>query len=64
MHLADIYSVIYHQIVHLPLKLADGTVHTIEFWEVPALNHAIILEMPFPHGFNLCVDYKNNTITW
>ena len=49
MHLAYNSLVICHQIVHFPLKLADGAVYTVKFWVVPALNHAIILEIPSLH---------------
>ena len=52
VHLADNSSAVSHQIVHLPLLFADGAVHTAESWAVPALNHAIILGMPFLHKFN------------
>ena len=47
VHLSDNYSVVSHQIVHLPLHFADGAIHTVEFRVVYALNHAIILGMPF-----------------
>ena len=32
VHLSDNYAAISHHIVHFPLKFADDTVHTIEFW--------------------------------
>ena len=59
MHLADNYQVVSYQIVNLLLKFANGAVHTVEFWVVPALNHAIILGMPFLHIFNPSVNWKN-----
>ena len=47
VHLADNFYAISHQIVHLPLQFAEGAIHTVEFWVFPALNHVIILGMPF-----------------
>ena len=64
MHLSDNSSVISHQIVHLPLKFADGAIHTVEFRVVPALNHAIILEIPFLYTLNPSINWKTHTITW
>ena len=56
VHLADNSSVISHQYIHLPLKFADGAIHNFEFWVVPALNHAIILRIPFPYTLNPSID--------
>ena len=64
VHLADNSSFISHQIVHLPLQFADGAIHTVEFRVVPALNHAIILGIPFLHTLNPSIDWKTHTITW
>ena len=64
VHLANNSSVISHQIVHLPLQFADVAIHTVGFWIVPALNHAIILRMPFLHILNPIIDRKSHTITW
>ena len=64
VHLADNSSVISHHIVHLPLYFADGAIHTVEFRVVPALNHAIMLGMPFLHTFSPSIDWKTRTITW
>ena len=64
MHLADSYTVISHQIMHLPIIFDDGAVHTVEFWVVPILNHAIILGIPFLHELYPSFDWKNHTITW
>ena len=47
VHFADNFSVVSHQIAHLPFHFADGAIHTLEFRVVSALNHAIILGMPF-----------------
>ena len=63
MSFNDKYSVIIHQNMHLPLKFADSDVHTVEFQVVPALNRAIILEMPFLYIFNLNIDWKTYNIT-
>ena len=52
VHLTDIYSFISIQIVHLPLKCAEGAVYTIEVQVFPALNQTIILGMPFLHQLN------------
>ena len=52
VHFDDSYAVIYHQIMYLPIKFSDVAVHTVEFWVVAALNHAIILVMFFLHIFN------------
>ena len=38
--------------MYLPLQFADGAIHTVEVRVVPALNHAIILGMPFLHIVN------------
>ena len=63
VHLADNFSVISHQIVHLLVQFADGVVHTVEFWAVPVLNHAITLGMPFLHTLNTSIDWKTHIIT-
>ena len=63
LHLADNSTAISHQIVHLALKFSDGTMHIVEFRVVLALNHAIILEIPFQHKFNPSIDWENQTIT-
>ena len=52
MDLAGSYLVVSHQNVYLPLIFADSAVHTVKFWVVLALNHAIVLKMPFLHKFN------------
>ena len=62
VHLADNYLVISHQIVQLPLKFADGAVHSVEFSVVAALNHAIILGMPFLHILNPRIYWYTHTI--
>ena len=64
MHLDDNSSAISHQIMHLPLKFADGAVRTIEFWVVPELNRAIILVLPFLHKFDPNINCFNHTFTW
>ena len=64
VHFLDNSSIISHQIVHLPLRFADGAVHTVEFQVVPPLNHAIILGMHFLHRLIPSVDFLNHTITW
>ena len=63
MHLADNSSVISHQVVHLQLKFADGAMHTVKLWVVPALNHIIILGMPFLHKFIPSNYWKKHTYT-
>ena len=64
MHLADNYSVITHQIVHVLLLFADGTIHTVEFRVIPALNHATILGMPFLHTLSPSIFWKTHTSIW
>ena len=48
--------VIFHQIMHLKPIFADSAVHAVELWVVLALNHAIILGMPFLHTLSPCID--------
>ena len=62
VHLTDISLFFSHQIVYLPLQFGGGAIHTFEFWVVPALNHAIILGMPFLHTLNPSIDWKTHTI--
>ena len=64
VHLADNSSVISHQIVHLPLQFTNIAIHTVEFRVVPALNHNIVLGMPFLHTLKLSIDCKTQIITW
>ena len=64
VYLAENYSVICHQIVDLPLKFAESAVHTVEFWVVPASNHATSLGIPFLHKFSPSINWKNHTIIW
>ena len=64
VHLAGNSSAISHQIVHLPLQFADGTIYTVEFRIVSSLNHAIILGMPFLCILKLSIDWKTHTIIW
>ena len=52
VHLAGNFSIIYHHILLLPLKLADGGVHPVELWVAPALNYAIIFYMTFLYKFS------------
>ena len=54
--LADNYSVVSQQIVHLPLQFTDSAIHTDEFRVVSSFNHAIILEMTFLHILNPSID--------
>ena len=49
VHLDENYWAISHQIVHLPIEFTYGAIYTVEFRVFPALNHALIMEMPFPH---------------
>ena len=63
MLLADKFSVISHQIVHLLLKYVDNAMHTVEFWVVAELNQAIFLEMPFLHKFNPSIIWWTHNIT-
>ena len=58
VHSTENSLVFSHQIVYLPLQYSDGAIHTIEFWVVPALNHAIILGMPFLYTLNSRIDWK------
>ena len=62
VHLADNSSVYFHQIVHLSLQFADGPKHTVDFQAVLALNHAIILGMPFLLTLNLSIDCNTHNI--
>ena len=62
MHLDNNSLVISHQIVYLLLNFADSAVDAVEFWVVPALNHAIILGIPFLHIYNPIINCKNYTI--
>ena len=64
VHLAENYSVISDQIVHLPLQFADGAIYTVEFWVVPAFNHAILLGMPFLYTLNPSIDWKTHFIIY
>ena len=64
MYLTDNPSVIPHHIVHLPLIFADAIIHTIELWVIPALDHAIILGMPFLYTLDPPIGWKTHTITW
>ena len=63
VYLAENSSIVFHQIVHLPVQYADGTIYTVEFRIIPVLNHAIILGMPFVHAFNPNINCKIYTIT-
>ena len=64
VYLAENSSIIYLQIMQLPLQFADGVIYTVEVRVVPALNYAIILGMPFLYTLNPNIDWKTHTITW
>ena len=48
----------------IPLKFAENVEYTVEFRVVPALNHQIILGMPFLHQVNPTIDWKKHLIKW
>ena len=58
------YLEVSHQIMHLLLQFANGAVHTVEFWLVPAFNHAINFRIPFLHELYPTIDWNNYTIIW
>ena len=56
VYLADNFSVISHQSMHLPLQFADSATHTVEFRVGPALKYAIIWGVPFLYILNPSID--------
>ena len=48
----------------IPLKFAENVEYTVEFRVVPALNHQIILGMPFLHQVNPTIDWQKHLIKW
>ena len=56
MHLADNNKIISIQNLEIPLKFAENIEYTVEFRVVPALNHQIILGMPFLYQVNPLID--------